>query len=77
MCDHLFYQLYKLLFCKPSLRPSDEAMIVLSEIGDWYMDEKWTYIIMYGVVMAPHISSKFVPNRLVRREFIIEKFLMV
>lgn len=68
ICEKFFAPLYELIICKPCPRLSDKAIEVLQDIGDWYIDERSTYINIYGETKAPHTLPVHVPNRLVIRE---------
>jgi hypothetical protein len=40
----------------------------LKAIADWFVDEKFSYIRVYGCSIPPHALPKFLPDRLVLRE---------
>jgi hypothetical protein len=60
----------KSFFRKQTSRLNDDAMVVLSEIGSWYIYEHYTYIRIYGSTNHPHLLTKFVLNRLIIREIV-------
>lgn len=47
---------------------SQEAMKVLKEIGDWYLDERSTYIWVSRAIKEPNTLLAHVPNILVLKE---------
>lgn len=75
ICYHFFAQAFELILGKPAPRLSDEAMQVLSNIGDWYIEKDLTYIRIYGATAAPHLLPKFVLDRLVLREIAYQTIL--
>jgi hypothetical protein len=40
----------------------------LGKIADWFIDEKFSYIRVFGCSVPPHALSRFLPNQLVCRE---------
>jgi len=75
ICYHFFAQAFELILGKPAPILSDEAMQVLSNIGDWYIEKDFTYIRIYGATAAPHLLPKFVLDRLVLREIAYQTIL--
>jgi hypothetical protein len=53
----------------------DEVMDVLSEIGEWYVDEKIACIMINGETNPAHVLPKFVLDRLVIREITYQMIL--
>jgi hypothetical protein len=43
-------------------------METIKEIGDWFIDEEFSYIRIYGCEFAPIILPRYVPDRLTLRE---------
>jgi hypothetical protein len=43
-------------------------MNAIKEIGDWFLDEEFSYIRIYGCEGAPHFLPIYVPNQLALRE---------
>jgi hypothetical protein len=37
-------------------------------LGDWFIDEEFSYIIIYGCEGAPYLLPRYVPGRLALRE---------
>jgi hypothetical protein len=53
--------------CEPP-RISEAVSENLKAIVDWFVEEKFSYIRVYGCSIPPHALSKFLPDRLVLRE---------
>jgi hypothetical protein len=68
ICDNFMSPLYILLKNQTTPRFTQEAMDAIKEIGDWFLDEEFSYIRIYGCEGAPHILPRYVPNRLALRE---------
>lgn len=68
ICDNFMAPLHSLIFNKPAPRLSIEARNTIRSIGDWYIEEFYTYIRILGHTSAPHLLPKYVPDRLVLRE---------
>jgi hypothetical protein len=49
ICDQFIAHIYFLLFRKECPRFSDKANKVIAKIGHWYLDERETYIRVFGV----------------------------
>jgi len=49
-------------------RCMQEAINAIKQIGDWFIDEEFSYIRIYGCEGAPHILPRYVPDRLALRE---------
>jgi hypothetical protein len=60
--------MHKLFYgCEPP-RISETVSENLKEIADWFIDENFSYIRVYGCSIPPHVLPKFLPDRLVLRE---------
>jgi hypothetical protein len=60
--------LHMILKNQPAPRFTQESINTIKEIGDWFVDEEFSYIRIYGCEGAPHILPRYVPDRLVLRE---------
>jgi hypothetical protein len=47
---------------------SDKVATNLGKIADWYIEEHFSYIRVFGCSAPPHALPKFLPDRLVCRE---------
>jgi len=67
--DFLLPPLYRLIFFKEFPKLIREAMRLIKNIGNRYLQEDYTYLIIYGVTASPHLLPKYVPNRLTLIDF--------
>jgi hypothetical protein len=73
--DH-FYEIFhnviilihESLYGNPPPRISKHIMGNLGTIADWYIEERFSYIIVYGFFTSPHALPKFLSDRLICRE---------
>jgi hypothetical protein len=73
--DH-FYEIFhnviipihEVLYGNPPPRISEQIMGNLGAIADWYIEESFSYIRVYGCFASPHALPKFLPDRLICRE---------
>jgi len=56
-------------------RFSKKTMRLIKNIGNYYLQEDYTYLRIYGVIASPHIFPKFVPNRLILSEISYQTIL--
>jgi hypothetical protein len=68
ICNHFMIPLHLILKNQPAPRFTQEAIDVIKEIGDWFIDEEFSYIRIYGCEGAPHLLPRYVPDRLALRE---------
>jgi hypothetical protein len=66
--DGFLARVYSLIFKKNYLRFSYAARKVISRIGHWYLEERSTYLRIFGATGAPHLLPAHVSNRLVLGE---------
>ena len=68
ICHFIVIPMHKMFYgCEPPriLKTVSEN---LKEIAYWFIDEKFSYIRVYGCSIPPHALPKFLPDRLVLRE---------
>jgi hypothetical protein len=65
ICDEFIARIYFTIFKKEYPRLSATAKKMIEKIGHWYLDERDTYIRVFGAIGAPHLLPMHVPNRLV------------
>jgi hypothetical protein len=71
-----FYEIYNYLevpmhiaiYKFPPPRISDKIVTNLGKIANWYIEEHFSYIRVFGCSVPPHALPKFLPDRLVCRE---------
>jgi hypothetical protein len=56
------------LYGFPPPRISDRIMGNLGKLADWFIEEKFSYIRVFGCSVPPHALPRFLPDRLVCRE---------
>jgi hypothetical protein len=64
ICVSFLSQLYFVIFRKECLRVTDHTKKMINYIGDWYLEDNFTYIKIYDETMSPHIFPKYVQHRL-------------
>ena len=68
VCHGFLIPIYQIIFgCFPP-RLSNKAKIDLSSIRDWFGEEKFTYIRIFGSIFQPHILPLYVPDKLLAQE---------
>jgi hypothetical protein len=73
--DHFIARTYFFLFRKECPRLSDKAKKFITKIGHCYLDERETYIRVFGATRAPHLLPIYVTNRLVLGEICYQTIL--
>jgi hypothetical protein len=68
ICHFVIIPMHKMLYgCDPP-RISEIVSENLRAIADWFIEESFSYIRVYGCSVPPHALPKFLPDRLVLRE---------
>jgi hypothetical protein len=75
ICDEFIACIYFLLFKKECLRLSVVAKKIIAKVGHWYLDERDTYIRIFGAIEAPHILPVHVLDQLVVGEICYQTIL--
>jgi hypothetical protein len=75
ICDEFIAQIYFILFKKECPRLSAAAKKMISKVGHWYLDERDTYIRVFGATRAPHLLPVHVPDWLVVGEICYQTIL--
>jgi hypothetical protein len=73
VCNNFMIPLHQLLYGYPPPRFSNDAMESISSIGDWFIEDTFSYISIYGCEAPPHVLPRYVPDRLVLREIVIKQ----
>jgi hypothetical protein len=68
ICHYVVVSIHIALYGFPPPRISDRIMANLGKIADWYIEENFSYIRVFGCSVPPHALPKFLPDRLVCRE---------
>jgi hypothetical protein len=56
------------IFGHPLPRISDKVMVSLGKVVDWYIEEHFSYIRVFGCSVPPYALPHFLPDRLMCRE---------
>jgi hypothetical protein len=62
ICDEFIAQIYFIFFNKECLRLSVAAKKMISKVWHWYLDERDTYIKVFGAIGAPNLLPVHVPK---------------
>jgi hypothetical protein len=68
ICDFVIPRIYFLIFGQECPRLSKKEKNILTCIGNWYLEEKYTYLRIYGAMIPPHVLPIYVPDSLVIEE---------
>jgi hypothetical protein len=60
--------LHVTIFGHPPHRISDSITVNLSSIADWYVEEEFSYLRVFGAYVPPNALPLFIPNRLACHE---------
>jgi hypothetical protein len=63
ICDEFIARIHFILFKKECPRLSVAVKKVIEKVGHWYLDERDTYIRVFGATGAPHLLPTHVPDR--------------
>jgi hypothetical protein len=68
ICHFVVIPMHKMCFGYDPPCVSETVSKNLKEITDWFIEESFSYIRVYGCSIPPHALPKFLPDRLVCRE---------
>jgi hypothetical protein len=60
--------LHVTIFGHPPPRISDNIVMNLSSIADWYVEDKFSYLRVFGASVPPHVLPLFIPDKMACRE---------
>jgi hypothetical protein len=75
ICDEFITHIHFILFKKECPRLSTAEKKVIAKVGHWYLDERDTYIRVFGATGAPHLLPTHVPDQLVVGEICYQTIL--
>jgi hypothetical protein len=75
ICDEFIARIHFIIFKKECPRLSAKTNKMLEKAGNWYLDERSTYIRVFGAIEAPHILLAHVPDWLVVGEICYQTIL--
>ena len=64
ICNSFMLPIDYAIFDKPAPRIPEEAEIDLTTVGNWFGEDKFTYIRVYGSLARPHVLPLYVPDKL-------------
>ena len=65
ICDEFIARIHFIIFRQNCPRLSEATKKMIYKVGHWYVEEKRTYIMVFGAIGAPHILLACVPYHLV------------
>jgi len=74
ICDLFFASLYFIFFHWECMRISNQGYKMLSNIGNWYIEEKHAYLRIFGSG-SPHFFPTYVTDKLVLGEICYQNIL--
>jgi hypothetical protein len=68
ICHNVVIPIHEIIYGHPPPRISEQIIGNLGAIADWYIEERFSYIRVFGCFTSPHALPIFLPDRLVCRE---------
>jgi hypothetical protein len=68
ICNYVVVPMHIAIYGFPPPRISDQIVANLGKIANWYIEEHFSYITVFGCSVPPHALPMFLPDRLVCRE---------
>jgi hypothetical protein len=68
ICNRVVVFMQTSIYGYPPPRISDKIVTNLGRIKDWYIEEHFSYIRVFGCLVPPYALLQFLPDRLVCRE---------
>ena len=68
ICHYVIIPLHKIFFRYEPPRISNTIIENLKPVTDWFIEENFSYVRVYGCSIPPHALLKFLPDKLVCRE---------
>jgi hypothetical protein len=68
ICNWVVVPMHTAIYGYPPPRISDKIVTNLGRIADWYIEEHFSYIRVFGCSVPPYALPQFLPDRLVCRE---------
>jgi hypothetical protein len=76
ICDLFSSHTYLIIFHQEYPSLSKQEKKILSHIGNWYIEDKYTYIRIFGIIGSPRLLPTYVLDNIFLGEFIIKRFFM-
>jgi len=68
ICHEIILPIHKKINNRYAPRFSQEAQVDILSVARWFGEEIFTYIKVFGSVVAPHVLPYYVPDKLMARE---------
>jgi hypothetical protein len=68
ICHYVVIPVHQILYGYSPPRISEQVMENLKTVVDWFIEENFSYVRVFGCSIPPHALPKFLPDRLVCRE---------
>ena len=68
ICHGFLIPVCQTIFNQFPPRLSEKAKTDISQIADWFGEEKFTYIRVFGSIVEPHILPLYIPDKLLAQE---------
>jgi len=68
ICNGFMLPIFYAIFDNPAPGISEEAEIDMTIVGNWFKEDKFTYIRVYGSLTRPHVLPLYVPDKLLARK---------
>jgi hypothetical protein len=68
ICHYVVIHVHQILYGYAPPRISEKIVGNLRTIADWFIEESFSYVKVFGCSICPHTLPKFLPDRLVCRE---------
>jgi len=74
ICHGFILPINQAIFNRLAHRLSEEASIDLTSINNWFGEELFTCIRVFGSITDPHVLPLYVPDKLLAREIACQTF---
>lgn len=68
ICHEIILPTYQAIFDTKAPRMSQEVESDLLQVGNWFGEESFAYIRVYGSLENPHVLPLFIPDKILSRE---------
>lgn len=72
ICHGFILHVQQAIFNKPAPQLSDEISIDLTSIGNWFVEEIFTYVKLFGSTIDPYVLPLYIPDKLLAKEIIYQ-----
>jgi hypothetical protein len=72
ICHNVVVPVHIAIYGHPPPRISERIMGNLGKLADWFIEENFSYIRVFGCSVPPHALPQFLPDRLVCREVVYQ-----